>query len=633
MTDSPHRLQTAAFVITSAVLAMVTLTACSQRADESTTPAGSAAGTAAARPDQVGIPGRFAVPLSDPGMQGIEVPAYVDDVAVERRAPVRGDIAATMRAEIPRSAAPRRRGTGYPVPEGMFAERSETAVENRGRRTRSSVPTATPPATTAEPKGGLSVADDPSQAGSGLPFVVQQFNTLDFDQNANVTGFFSIPPDSHVAAGPNHIMTVVNTTIQAFSKSGGKQIEQSLRNFFAPLAPLTGTFDPKVLFDTQSGRWVVVTLEQTDKALGDPADTSRILVAASDDADPNGTWFMTSINGATMIDGTNHWADYPGFGVDEEAIYITTNMFQFFSNAGNFGGVRLWIIPKGELYAGQAVNVRRVDPYAGGGFSLTTQPAQFYGDSGGLGGILVGYSGLNDGTDVFVQIMRVNNPLGAIGIDGPDFVNLGPLDQVPTPIPGATQQGSSELIVTNNRRALNATWINGRLYTAFTIRASGQATAHWVEMVAGASGTPTLDRQASIPGEELGAGTHTYYPAVAANARGDVVVGYSASSPSSFAGSYYSIYSAGQPVSAGGDPQLLSPGQGAYFRQFGTSNRWGDYSGAVIDPVDGCFWVFNQFAATPGTPLGNTGDGRWATSASKICLALGFAQAPDQESN
>ncbi len=631
MTDYPNRLRAAAVVTTIATLAMIAITACTPSVEESTARTGSTSSTTAARPDQIEIPGRFEVPVSDPRMRGVEVPSYVDDVAVERRIPARDFDGGPMRAEIPSMAAPRLRGFGVPREAAEQDERlrSDTATTGRGRRTRSAALPPTPPEVTG-PKGGLSIADDSSPLKGGLPFVVQQFQTLDFDQNANVTGFFSIPPDSHAAAGPNHIMTVVNTTVQAFSKTGGKQLEQSLRNFFAPLAPLTGTFDPKVLYDTQAGRWVVVTLEQTDTALGSKADTSRIFVAASDDADPNGTWFMTAIDAATMIGGTNHWADYPGFGVDEEAIYITTNMFQFFSNPGFFGGVRLWIIPKGALYNGQAVNVRRVDPYThDDSFALTTQPAQFYGNSGGVGGMLLGYSGLNDGTNSFVQLMRVNNPLGAVAIDGPTFVDLGAIDQLSGAMPGAPQQGSSNLIVTNDRRMLNATWVNGRLYGAFTVRANGQATAHWVELVAGASGTPTIERQASIQGEELGAGTHTYFPAVAANERGDVVVGYSASNSNTFAGSYYSIYPSGE--SGGGEPQVLTPGRGAYFRQFGTSNRWGDYSGTVIDPVDGCFWVFNQFADTPGTPIGNTGNGRWATSASKVCLALGFAQAPDNE--
>lgn len=596
----------------------------------------------ATRPDQLGIPGRVTFPLSDPETHGLEVASFVEDVAVERIVPPSALSTQAMTAEIPTKAAPRRRGTGYPVPEGMFE--APVQVRDRAassaRSTRSNLGLRSRGSDGATSADGLSIgpSDNPApQQGGGLPFVITQFEGIDFDTNASVTGFFSVPPDPHIAAGPNHVMTVVNTTVEAFNKNGGRVMQQSLSNFFAPLGPLTGTFDPKVMFDTQGGRWVVVTLEQTDRAFGDPADTSRIFVAASDDADPTGNWFMTAIDGRTFIGGSDHWADYPGFGVDEEAIYITTNMFQFFSGPGNFGGVRLWIVPKGALYNGQAVNVRRVDPYTNvNSFALTTQATQFFGNSTGVGGILLGYSGLsNTDGDSFLQVMRVNNPLGAVQVAGPEFVNLGQIEEIQgfPPVPDATQSGSGATIATNDRRALNSVWVNGRLYGAFTVRSNGQATAYWVELLDGGSGTPTVSRQASIPGEELGAGTHTYYPAVAANERGDVIVGYSASSPSRFAGAHYSIYPASVPVSEAGEPQLLRDGVGPYRRVFGTANRWGDYSGATVDPSDGCFWIFNEYAGAPGTPLGNTGDGRWATHAGKVCLALGFAQAPDGEAN
>lgn len=48
-------------------------------------------------------------------------------------------------------------------------------------------------------------------------------------------------------------------------------------------------------------------------------------------------------------------------------------------------------------------------------------------------------------------------------------------------------------------------------------------------------------------------------------------------------------------------------------------NRWGDYSGTVVDPVDGCFWVYNQHARSRGTPTSGGEDGRWATAYARSC--------------
>ncbi len=582
----------------------------------------------AARPDQIRVPGRNEIPIGDPVMAGVEVASYVEDVAVERTAPQSGFEGQLTVREVPLKARPKPRGQGYPMPEEMAARRAEGAPAGRTRSgfTGRGSEAATP-ADSLELNGPIQTPTP--GAGNGLPFLVADFDSTNFDSNASTTGFFTVPPDPHVAAGTSHVMTVVNTSLQVFTKNGAVQRTQSLRNFFAPLAPLTGTFDPKVLYDSQANRWVVVTLEQTDKAFGSAANTSRVFVAASDDADPAGTWFMTAIDARTMVGGRDHWADYPGFGVDEEAIYITTNLFSFADTGGFFGGVRLWILPKGPLYNGQTVNVRRVDPYAAAGFALTTMPAQMYGNSSGVGGLLLGYSGLNDGTNAFVQVMRINNPLGAIQVAGPEFVNLGAVDDLCCALPGAAQQGAGETVMTNDRRMLNAVWINGRAYGTFTLRRNSRAAVHWVEL--NTSAAASISRQATITGQEIGGSVHTFFPSVAANDRGDVMVGYAASGPSIFPGAYYSIYASGDDISQVREPQTLRAGLGPYVRRFGPANRYGDYTGTVVDPVDGCFWVFNQYAGAPGTPLGNTGTGRWNTAAGKVCLALGFGQQPDVE--
>ncbi|NQU35610.1 MAG: hypothetical protein HQ521_20480, partial [Bacteroidetes bacterium] len=59
--------------------------------------------------------------------------------------------------------------------------------------------------------------------------------------------------------------------------------------------------------------------------------------------------------------------------------------------------------------------------------------------------------------------------------------------------------------------------------------------------------------------------------------------------------------------------ETVAAGVGEYQRTHGTSrNRWGDYSGAALDPVTEDVWIFNEYAMTPGS--GNSPeDGRWGT--------------------
>jgi hypothetical protein len=132
------------------------------------------------------------------------------------------------------------------------------------------------------------------------------------------------------------VVSIVNTSIEWHTKTGTQQNSQRLGHdgitavgsFFQTLSPITSLFDPKVIYDQYSDRFLVVALESTDTSFGDPSNTSRILLAVSDDSDPNGTWYFHAVNSLINIGGLDRWADYPGFAVDNQAIY-DANMFRF----------------------------------------------------------------------------------------------------------------------------------------------------------------------------------------------------------------------------------------------------------------------------------------------------------------
>src|SRR5215216_6769050 len=88
--------------------------------------------------------------------------------------------------------------------------------------------------------------------------------TFDEDQaNNNISGNFHIPPDPYGAAGPAHVVSIVNTSVEFHRISdGAQQLSQSLRNFFTSLSPVNDLFDPKVTYDQFENRFVVVALER-----------------------------------------------------------------------------------------------------------------------------------------------------------------------------------------------------------------------------------------------------------------------------------------------------------------------------------------------------------------------------------
>lgn len=453
-------------------------------------------------------------------------------------------------------------------------------------------------------------------------------------------GSLFIPPDPHCAVGPSHIVNITNVVIQWRPKTGTAdtpQFENSLMGFFGtPAGTLAGDFgfDPKVIYDQYSDRFVVVILQLWDPAAGDPAEASRILIAVSMTSDPNLGWYTYAIDSKINIAGLDHWADYPGLAIDDKAVYITNNMFKFVSGGGTGGGSRLWIIGKTAAYAGGPIAFTVHDPYGAtpGSIATTTQPAHMYGapplDASGraLGTYLVSYSGISSANIEAVQVIQVSDPLGSVG--GPffvhQFVSVGDIDNTAAAMLDAPQLGTAFTIETNDRRALNAVWRDDNLYLCAQVRLpvghaeAGQTTAHWwrLDTSVPTPGTLLAD-QGDVGAEDLGAGTYTYYPSVMVDSDLNMAIGFSASNASIYAGAYYATRFATDAAGTVGGSAALALGLDFYNRRFGGArNRWGDYSGLALCPSDeATFYVYNEYAGPRGTviPAFPAEDGRWHT--------------------
>jgi hypothetical protein len=465
------------------------------------------------------------------------------------------------------------------------------------------------------------------------PLPPHTFEGIDIDENASLTGFLIIPPDPIAAAGPNHIVSIVNSSIEWYSKTGLLRASWSLENeFFDGLQPQSLPFDPKVIYDQYADQFVVIALEQDDSGI------SRILLAISDDENPFGTWYFAAIDSVVNFGIFSAWADYPGLAIDEEALYITANLFLFGLNY--FAGSSLWILEKGDgnggIYDGGSSLLSRHDPSAEAvlpGDAFTLQPAHVFGPGGipGNAGTFLVSSGWASGSIDSLSVIRVDDPLGTPTFTN-QFIDLGDVttEKLPeTPLPDAPQSGTSQAIETNDGRVLHAVWRNNSLWAVNTVNPpsgpdAGQATAHWYQINTANWPIPTLTQQGNIGGEEIAAGTHTFFPAIAVDALGNVGVGFSASAPTIFPGAYFTGRNWSDPPGSMRPAKTLAAGVDYYIRTFGgTRNRWGDYSGMSVDPTDDrTFWVYNEYALTRGTPTDGE-DGRWGTRFGSLLLCEG----------
>jgi Fe-S cluster biogenesis protein NfuA len=472
------------------------------------------------------------------------------------------------------------------------------------------------------------------------PSLGGSWDTINFDEQAaaNPHGSYFIPPDPNGASGPNQVVDIVNSAIEWYSKAGVFQGRQSLVGFFAPLSPQADPFDPKVIYDRASNRWLVVALEFTDTALGDTASTSRVLLAASDDSDPNGTWFESAINSDLTIGGKSAWADFPGIAVNGNAIFVTANMFRFFGDGGNGVGERLFVIDKTSLYAGGSASANVYDPLAlapGSAGPLTLQPAEIIGTGpSGVGTYLVGYDGLNNGASTFLEVIKVANPLGTPTFTA-SFVQWGSVgagDNLSTGLPDAPQTGTTRTLDSGDRRVSQTPIVrDGKLYLAAeTVPGSGvnsgQATARWWALN---TSDLSLSDTGVVGGEDIAPGTYTLYPSVAVNAADEIGISFAATGPTIHPGSYYTVH---RPSDAAGTVEpvgTLRAGTDYYVRTFENNStspsRWGDFTGISVDPSnDSTFWIFNQSAIARGTtgvggcPFACVEDGRWGTAFGKF---------------
>ncbi|MGH8005291.1 MAG: hypothetical protein ACRECJ_11275, partial [Limisphaerales bacterium] len=276
----------------------------------------------------------------------------------------------------------------------------------------------------------------------------------------NFAGLFAsnlAPPDPCMAVGPNHIILSVNTRFNIYNKNGATQAANSYATFFSNVNSLPSVFDPKVVYDHYSGRWIVVILAVSNSA-------SAYLIAVSDDSDPRGTWYKYSspahIDGSTP---TSHGADYPGIGFDHEAVYITSNQFANFVTGG-FMYSKIRIFKKSELYNNAAPPLtytditRMVDP-SDGEFTFTIKPVVPWDSISGT--FLVNTQG-SLGTNV--ELWRLSNALTS-----PVLTHLAsvPIGTYSAP-PDAVQPLGAPLVNTNNSTLQSEVhYRNGRLYFAF----------------------------------------------------------------------------------------------------------------------------------------------------------------------
>jgi hypothetical protein len=163
--------------------------------------------------------------------------------------------------------------------------------------------------------------------------------------------------------------------------------------------------------------------------------------------------------------------------------------------------------------------------------------------------------------------------------------------------PNATQLGGGTLD-TLDGRLMNAVYRNGTVWTAHAVNVSGRSGCRWYQI------NPTLPPTTAQTGSVDDPLLHYCFPGVAVNSNGAMVVGFSGSSATQFAGVYVSGRKPTDPAGQTAAPILVKAGETA-----NNDGRFGDYSLTSIDPTDDLtFWTIQEYGR----------GGSWGTWITKV---------------
>jgi len=453
-------------------------------------------------------------------------------------------------------------------------------------------------------------------------------------------------PDTMGAVGPNHYIELLNAAANApegiavYNKSGtnANVARTNLSGFFSVHDPdgtdyPTGTMvDQRILYDASSQAWVACAIDTGSHQVilavstnaSNPTNLSsgwtRYVIRVAQPGvdsdfdtlglDGNGLYLSVLHRNSAGLPQTN--AGHTVVAIKKPDIYLGTNISAFPTNnldltlwtlqpAVNFDSVQsngyAWFVAKGPPnltnYQGGAIVYRRLQCRGTNAawadtswFTVsTTTNYQDYYDL--------------DGTNTTV--------VQTSGISAPQTNGTVPLYWV----------GS---------RLMNAVIRNGALWTCHAVGFSNTNGTYAGDSSGAAvtrSGMQWFKLQISPDGTTLALADHGrvfdpaatnawwyYFPSLIVNCAGDMVAGFSGSSPTNYIGSFY-VWRVASGATLG-QPRLIQDGTVTF-----PGNHWGDYSATSLDPTDDwSFWTVQQYATLVQLPAGSAN--RWGTVVARL---------------
>src|SRR5881296_3228130 len=403
---------------------------------------------------------------------------------------------------------------------------------------------------------------------------VLSFEGLHFGTNGPYTNRLT-PPDVQVAVGPSHVVEMVNVLGRVSTKQGVEVQTFPLSTFFG--VPSTDFIsDPKIHFDTESGRWFASIADVT---------TGSVLLEVSATDDPTGSWNSYRVSTITGC------ADQPLLGFSDLIVIVSANDFSSCTSGNpSYLGVQYWVLNKTDLLSGAAARTMTFGPDP---TLFSVHPVQ---------------SLLSTDTEFMVSTgSGPTSTLTLFSVTGvpPGLVLVTPQNlgiRSTTVPPSAPQLGSRSTLDTADNRVQDAMWADERLWLSLAdgcIPAGDNRIRSCVRLIEvdTANGTIAQDFDVGISGKYL------FYPALRTDAAGNLVVVFGYSSATEYPETRVATRSVHDPPNTIGAAQVIRAGEGPEASGCPNNSvcRYGDYFGASQDPSDpGIVWVAGEYGTANG---------------------------------
>ena len=425
-----------------------------------------------------------------------------------------------------------------------------------------------------------------------LESVVMPVVDLEFEANWMLEG---TPPDDAMSVSKSgYIVACNNDGIEYYSTQGQFLFTNVWADFFSRQNLRGNIFDPRVIYDSRSDRFIMVVLHGSTPA------NSTVVVCFSQSDNPLDGWHTYLLTGNPV---GNNWFDYPNLGLSNNEVYITGNLF---NSNDQFDQAVIYQIPKANGLAGQSLDWQYWHNLSRSPFDAFTLVPALYAHEGSYGPGAYFVSNEPSGSNV-IRLWDLTDDM-----DGSPELKVYNVD-VPAyePAGDAFQRGSNERLDNGDCRIQHALYLNKIVHLVFTTDIGDG----WNGIYYGRLELPSLDFNRNTFGLS---GSYDYsYPGIASftsNATDQSVrIGFLRSSDA--------IFPEVRVVNCDNDfnwsPSVLVKSGENYVNIVSGDERWGDYTAMSRDHWNGepAVWLSGSYG---GDITSRNAFNTWKTRVAKV---------------